>query len=656
MKRIITSFALIGTLAPLLVFANDQTDTEILVQGNKKTDTRKILLEVEADVVTFGSYVPLKVSYQNHGETAWELNERGALQDTLIQFILSESHDESPSTISWLEIAGTRHREQGIRSLFRPPTLTPLTIAPGDKFDFTVVLASSMFFRHFTAGEHYTIWIMDAREKMESNKVDIHFKLAFETMDIALKISEWVKPQHDALIYLQWLQKFTPVEEKSKFELPQKDLLYPAIRDENKKALETYRTYFTDPINILAIQAAINQVNTQMEEALAKRKKMIDITDAEVLVQGNSAFAMSLYQKLCESEEGNVFFSPYSISTALAMTYAGARGNTETEMAETLRFSLGQDRLHPAFAQVESRLNKIQESGHVKLGVANSLWPQKNYVFLDNYMELIRKCYGVSITPLNYAQEPGASRIIINDWVEDKTHGKITNLLSPPDIDKLTRLVLVNAIYFKGNWERQFKAERTEDAPFHLSPHNSVQVPMMTQAENFRHANLEFFDMLELPYAGGELSMLVMLPKTHDNLTQLESNLSVENLKLWKARLGMKKVMVSFPKFKTTCRFDLIKTLKLMGIVDAFENNSDFSGMDGTTMLYITAAIHKAFIDVNEDGTEAAAATAVVVGLRGIAPPPVIFKADRPFVFLIQENATGSILFMGRVNDPTKEE
>jgi hypothetical protein len=272
MKRIITSLALVGTLANPLAFANDQADAKILVQGNNKTDTQKIYLEVEVDVVTFGDNVPLKVSYQNHGATAWELNERGALQDTLIQFILSESHDESPSTISWLEIAGTRHREQGIRSPFRPPTLTPLTIAPGDKFDFTVVLTSSMFFRHFTAGEHYTLWIMDAREKMESNKVEIHFKLAFETMEIALKNSEWVIPYNAKLLYLRWLEKFTPVEEKEKFKLPQ-DEYRQGLYDEIKETQQTYRAYFEDATSTHVIQAVINQTNTQAEEALAKRKK-----------------------------------------------------------------------------------------------------------------------------------------------------------------------------------------------------------------------------------------------------------------------------------------------------------------------------------------------------------------------------------------------
>lgn len=224
--------------------------------------------------------------------------------------------------------------------------------------------------------------------------------------------------------------------------------------------------------------------------------------DAELLVQGNSAFATALYKQLCNTEKGNVFFSPYSISTALAMTYAGARGNTEKEMAETLKFPLPQERLHPAFAQIESTLNEVQKSGDVKLSVANSLWPQKGYTFLDDYMALILKHYGVSITPVNYVPDPEreAARQTINGWVEDKTQGKITNLIPPNILDVLTRLVLVNAIYFKGNWACQFKTEKTKEAPFHLSPQKSIQVPMMMQEENFRYADWESFTMVELPY------------------------------------------------------------------------------------------------------------------------------------------------------------
>lgn len=378
-------------------------------------------------------------------------------------------------------------------------------------------------------------------------------------------------------------------------------------------------------------------------------------TNERILVQDNSAFAMDLYQKL-RASDGNIFFSPYSISTALAMTYGGARGNTEREMAKTLRFSLDQENLHPAFAQVESRLNKLQKAGNIKLSVANSLWPQQDYKFLDEYLSLAKKYYGVSITPVDYRQAREAAREMINNWVEDKTQGKIKNLIQPGILDALTRLVLVNAIYFKGNWESQFEADKTKDAPFHMPSKKSVQAPMMTQEEKFRYADLEFFEMLELPYVGNEMSMIVLLPKAIDGLTQLEANLSTENLERWKSRLSKRDIVVFLPKFKMTSMFRLDKTLVSMGMVDAFsDSKANFAGMDGRPDgLYIGAVIHKAFVDVNEEGTEAAAATAGGMVQMRMPAPPTVFRADHPFVFLIQENRTGSILFMGRVNAPTE--
>lgn len=378
-------------------------------------------------------------------------------------------------------------------------------------------------------------------------------------------------------------------------------------------------------------------------------------TNERILVQDNSAFAMGLYQKL-RTSDGNMFFSPYSISTALAMTYAGARGNTEKEMAKVLRFSLDQENLHSAFAQVESRLNKLQKTGNIKLSVANSLWPQQDYKFLDEYLSLAKKHYGVSITPLDYKRACEAARKMINKWVEDKTQNKIKDLIQPGILNALTRLVLVNAIYFKGNWESQFKADKTKVAPFHISSKKSVQAPMMTQKQKFRYADLGSFKMLKLPYVGNEMSMIVLLPKETDGLKQLEADLSVENLKRWKSRLSKRDVLVFLPKFKMTSMFRLDKTLASMGMVDAFNvSKANFAGMDGRPdWLYIGAVLHKAFVDVNEEGTEAAAATAVVMTMTAMPAPPPTFRADHPFVFLIHENRTGSILFMGRVTDPTK--
>lgn len=379
-------------------------------------------------------------------------------------------------------------------------------------------------------------------------------------------------------------------------------------------------------------------------------------TDETSLVQGNNAFALDLYRRLRSSSDGNLFFSPHSVSTALAMAYAGARGNTEKEMAKALRFSLDQKRLHPAFADVESKLNKLQESGGVELSVANSLWPQLGYKLLEEYLSLVKTYYGSSITPVDYERAREDARKKINGWVEDKTHDKIKNLIQPGVLDAMTRLVLVNAIYFKGKWGSPFKASLTKDAPFHVASDKSVQAPMMTQQREFGYAETDALQVLELPYAGGGLSMIVLLPRKADELGRIENSLTTESLDRWKRGLGKRKVRIFLPRFKTTSMFRLDKELAAMGMVDAFDvAKADFSGMDGRAhWLYVSAVLHKAFVDVNEEGTEAAAATAAVMAM-GLAAPPPVFRADHPFVFLIQENSTGSILFMGRVTDPTND-
>ncbi len=378
-------------------------------------------------------------------------------------------------------------------------------------------------------------------------------------------------------------------------------------------------------------------------------------SEVKTLVQGNSSFTIDLYQKL-RASEGNLFLSPYSISTALAMTYGGARGNTEKEMAKTLRFSLNQERLHPAFADLESRLNKVQEAGNVKLSVANSLWPQRDYEFLPKYLSLIKKNYGVSITPVDYKVATETARTMINRWVEEKTQDKIKDLIPPGLLNTLTRLVLTNAIYFKGNWESKFDPVLTKDAPFFLSSGKSVQTPLMYQTKEFKYGEFESLQILEMPYVGKELSILVLLPKEIGGLKALEGSLSLEKLMQWRTNLYERKVLVIIPKFKMTSTFELGGTLQSMGMVDAFSfTNANFAGMDGrTNWLYISAVLHKAFVDVNEEGTEAAAATAVTIKAMGLPPPRPTFCADHPFVFMIQDNQTGSILFIGRMTDPTK--
>jgi serpin B len=394
----------------------------------------------------------------------------------------------------------------------------------------------------------------------------------------------------------------------------------------------------------------------------------------ELVVAGNNEFALNLYQRL-RGEEGNLFFSPYSISTALAMTYAGARGQTASQMAEVLCFpvesgraeqsapksglpaELDSQQFASAFGTLVKDLNAKGRKGAYQLAVANALWGQKGYGFLGQFMDFVEKHYGGRLNEVDFAGVTEAARQTINAWVEKQTNDKIKNLIARGVLDSMTRLVLTNAIYFKGDWASQFDKDRTQqNAPFTLSDGGKVNVPMMNQQERFRYMETETFQGLELAYAKDELSMIVLLPKDVNGLGALEKSITQKNLSQWLGRLGKREVVVFLPKFKLTSQFRLASVLKAMGMTDAFSRSADFSGMDGKRDLFISAVIHKAYVDVNEEGTEAAAATGVTMRLTSVGPGgrPPVFRADHPFLFLIRDNRSGSILFIGRVMNPNK--
>lgn len=381
--------------------------------------------------------------------------------------------------------------------------------------------------------------------------------------------------------------------------------------------------------------------------------------DLGPLVQGNTAFALDLYAQL-RTQGGNLFLSPHSISSALAMTYAGARENTAAEMEKALHFTGGQAGTPPAFAALQERLAEIEKKGHIQLAVANSLWPQQDYPFLPEYLDGVKAAYGSVIAPQDFKSDTEGARRTINRWVEEKTRDKIKDLIQPGNLDPLTRLVLVNAIYFKGSWAGPFDPAQTEEGAFFVSPAAEVRVPLMAKTQRFPYAEFEDVQVAKLPYAGGELSMLVVLPREKDGLAALEARLAPERLAEWRAGLAEREVRIFLPKFKLTWgAVKLNGALKALGMADAFsDTQADFSGMDGQLhWLYIGAVLHKAFVEVNEEGTEAAAATAVVMRMKAMRPAtPPEFRADHPFLFLIQEEETGAILFMGRVADPTKAE
>ncbi len=304
-------------------------------------------------------------------------------------------------------------------------------------------------------------------------------------------------------------------------------------------------------------------------------------TDIAGVVEGDNAFAFDLYARL-KAEEGNLIFSPYSISTALAMTYAGARGETASQMEKTLRFALGQRRLHPAMADLVDDLNARGGKGAYELVVANRLWGQTGYRFLEPFLALNRTYYGAGLEQVDFARATERARKTINDWVESRTREKIKDLLKQGVITPTTTLVLTNAIYFKGNWTSQFKKEHTRDAPFHVTPLKTVDVPMMRQTAEFGCTETEGLHILEMPYVGDELSMVVLLPKKADGLAEVEASLGRGSLKTWVSRLQSRKVAVFLPKFKIEFGLDLVKTLKAMGMPLAFGGGADFSGIDGT--------------------------------------------------------------------------
>jgi serpin B len=375
------------------------------------------------------------------------------------------------------------------------------------------------------------------------------------------------------------------------------------------------------------------------------------------LVTDQNRFAVDFYQQV-QGSEGNLFFSPASLSTALGMTYAGARGQTAQQMAQAMRFDLPPEQLHPAFAWLVRDLNGAGGSRGYTLDVANALWGQKGYAFVPSFNQLLETDYGAALHPLDFSASPEASRRTINQWVEQHTHNKIKDLIPSGALDQYTRLVLTNAIYFKGKWDRQFKTEQTRPQPFKLSDGKTVDVPMMHQMKGFRLLQGDGFAALEMPYVGGDLSMVVFLPEKADGLGAFEKQITADRLAGWidsMHKATPTDVVVTFPKFTFTRSIALKPILSRMGMPLAFSREADFSGMNGgKEPLYISDAFHQAFVKVDEEGTEAAAATGVGMAAASVRVAPA-FTADHPFVFVIRQNLTGSILFMGRVVSPQSE-
>lgn len=383
----------------------------------------------------------------------------------------------------------------------------------------------------------------------------------------------------------------------------------------------------------------------------------VPASDLADVVDGNSDFAFNLYQVLRE-EQGNLFYSPHSISLALAMTYAGARGETEQQMADTLHFTLPQSHLHPAFNALDLDLEMARrgegaqgkDDKGFRLNIVNAIWGQKNYHFLPEFLDVLALNYGAGLRVLDFASAPEETRVVINEWVSGQTEGRIEDLIPQGVIDAMTRLVLTNAIYFNAAWAKPFEEDLTKGGPFHLLDGGQVTVPMMRQTESFPYAEGGGYQAVELPYDGGELSMVILLP-TAGQFEAFEEALDAGRVDTIVKDLAHRRVALTMPKFEFESGSSLAKTLAAMGMPAAFSGDADFSGMTGSRDLFIADMIHQAFVSVDEAGTEAAAATAVVL-VEGLPEEPVEVTIDRPFVFLIRDIQTGAILFVGRVVDP----
>ena len=384
------------------------------------------------------------------------------------------------------------------------------------------------------------------------------------------------------------------------------------------------------------------------------------------VVNANNQFAFDLYSELAKTEKDNIFYSPYSISAALAMTYEGAKGKTAEEIKEVFHFP-ETSVLRPNYAAIYNKIN--EDNKEYQLSTGNALWVQQDYLLLNDYSEAVERYYGGKASNVDFIKETEKSRQTINSFIEEQTNNKVKELIPAGQVDHLTRLVITNAIYFKGTWEWEFDKSDTRDKDFYITPENVVKTPMMhmdSDKATFNYADLEKLQILELPYKGDKISMLILLPKQGEaydyekgeeitynyNLEDIE--LSSEKLNEYKSEMQETKLSAIYlPKFKFDTKYFMVSTLSEMGMPTAFSMQADLSGIDGSQNLYIQNVIHQAFVQVDEKGTEAAAATSITIGFKS-AMPSNVFTADHPFIFIIQEKETGNILFMGRMTDPTK--
>jgi serine protease inhibitor len=407
----------------------------------------------------------------------------------------------------------------------------------------------------------------------------------------------------------------------------------------------------------------LNRVSASLVAALALMTVVVVVPASSspsadsvtaAVVESSNQFGFDLYGAL-RPQPGNLFFSPFSVSTALTMTYAGASGITATEMAAVLHLDPSDEGIHSSYSTLLRGLEWNSGEDPYQLNIVNRLWAKRTAEFLDPFLRALSDGYDAGAEEVPFESDPNRAARTINAWVDKSTNGRIKSLVSPEMVDEDTRLILTNAIYFKGLWESPFESVGTKQEPFKSDAASTVTVPMMTRRSQYSIAGPPDLSILRIPYKDSDLAMLILLPDSTEGLARLETQLSVSQLDSWLAELKQEQVEVHLPRFRMEWQASLNETLIDLGMPTAFGGLADFSAMNGQQDIYLSLVSHKAFVDVTETGTEAAAATSAWGKTKGLHRDGgmAIFRADHPFIFLIRDEATGVILFLGRIVDPT---
>jgi serpin B len=405
---------------------------------------------------------------------------------------------------------------------------------------------------------------------------------------------------------------------------------------------------------LLALLSSCAQKEMLNEKGIPSGQNSADrMTSPASVIKGLNEFSFNIYCQLNAASENNEFISPLSISSVLAMTYAGAEEQTAEEMKQALHFGAQDPEFHQIYGRILDSL--AQSSGDFEINIANAVWVQKAFPLLGKFTKTVRDNYKGESRELNFIHQPVKSKETINKWVSDKTNDKIPELLSDGVIDADTRMILTNAVYFNAEWYESFNKKMTNEAPFYLLNGGQTTCDLMYQRSRLAYMETKDLQIVELFYKGRQYSMTILLPKKTDGLKELDQTVDQDLLAQFDMNKKWEDILLYVPKFKMDSDYELKPALSALGMKEAFSDDADFKGMTGEKDLKISSVIHKAFIEVDEEKTEAAAATAVVMKMTSAMPverSPIEFRADHPFMFLIRHTESGAIVFMGQITNP----